>query len=311
MNISIEEFKIAMEMFCAKRLQDQPCMYGYPVPCFEVKGINFLHSGSSYITTQKNKVPETVMNQAMSEFGEKDHGGENFWLGDTFSVKGILTIAAMLEGRYTKELINKLHNETYKKLFDCPLIQNNDIIPFQELLSPKMEELRKLLFEYDNMINPFGNINSNINIKLKDPIEYSEKIKICFSSDENHTLLRFFTSESKIEFHTSTEGLSYSTKILTNPEIGNVWIIDHYYIKESDTETADECISLSNTTGGGYLKHPGDFDLIISMKTGLTWKMHHEKQATPATDEQIEIMITNLKIIIKDIQRIFVSNMLH
>jgi len=105
------------------------------------------------------------MNQAMAEFGEKNPGGDNFWWGEIHSVKGILTLAAMLEGRYSKELINQLANETYQILFNCSSIQSNER---NRLHSPKMEELQKLLIEYDNIVNPFGNCN----FKMKKPIEY-------------------------------------------------------------------------------------------------------------------------------------------
>lgn len=76
------------------------------------------------------------------------------------------------DGDVPKVIMNQamaeLTNETYKKLLSCPEIQN---IP--KFLSPKMQELRKLLVQYDNMVNPFANSN----LKLKEPIEYLDKIK--------------------------------------------------------------------------------------------------------------------------------------
>ena len=49
----------------------------------------------------------------------------------------------------------------------------------------------------------------------------------------------------------------------------------------------------------------------ISLKTGLAWKTHREKQAELATDEQIEVMVTHLKISIKKIKNKIVRNMLN
>ena len=123
MGISIKEFQMAMEAYGAKRLADQSgSRYDYLVPCFEVRGVHFLHSGSYYIVQREQKVPDDIFNEAMAMFGEKHPGGDNFWWGETHSVKGILTLVALLEGRYSKELIDELTNETYKKLLECPLI---------------------------------------------------------------------------------------------------------------------------------------------------------------------------------------------
>lgn len=109
MGISIREFQVAMETCEATRLTDRKgSRYNISVPCFEVRGVEFLHSGSYYIVLRGNKVPEEIMNQAMAELGEKHPGGTNFWWGEIHSIRGILTLAAMLECRYSKKLIDEL-----------------------------------------------------------------------------------------------------------------------------------------------------------------------------------------------------------
>ena len=158
MGISIAEFRVAMETYGAKRLPDQEgSRYNILVQCFTIGDVNFLHSGSYYIVRRGNRAPDEIMDKAMAEFGEKHPGGDNFWWGEIHSIKGILTLAAMIEGKYSKELINELANTTYKKLLECSLIQTNVEFPFQSNQSPKMEELYKKLAEYSNIVNPFGN----------------------------------------------------------------------------------------------------------------------------------------------------------
>ena len=162
MGISISEFRVAMETYGAKRLPDREgSRYSIIVPCFAIGDVEFLHSGSYYVIQCGNKAPEEIMNKAMAELGEKDPGGDNFWYGGIHSVKGMLTIAAMLEGKHSSEFVNELTNTTYKNLLECSLIQTNVEIPFNSNHSPKMEELRKTLAEYSNIVNPFGNDTVN------------------------------------------------------------------------------------------------------------------------------------------------------
>ncbi len=109
MGISIAEFQVAMEAYGAERLPDRKGIrFKDAVPCFYVRGITFVHSGTYYIVQQGAKASKEVMNEAMAEFGEKSPGGENFWFDGIHSVRGLLTLAAMLENKYSKEDISLL-----------------------------------------------------------------------------------------------------------------------------------------------------------------------------------------------------------
>lgn len=123
--ITIREFQVAMETYGAERLSNcSGSRSGVSVPCFNVAGTKFFHSGSYYIVYREKDVPEEIIKLAMAEFGEKHPGGDNFWWSTVHSIKGMLTLAAMLEGKYSKEMVDELTNKTYKKL-DCSSIQSN------------------------------------------------------------------------------------------------------------------------------------------------------------------------------------------
>lgn len=253
------------------------------------------------------------MNRAMAEFGEKHPGGDNFWWGETYSIKGILTLAAMLDGKYTKELVDELTNETYKKLLDCSSIQSNVEFPFHSTHSPKMEKLYKLLAEYSNIVNPFGNNE----FKLKDPIQYLDAVEIALELQEgrNHyTRLILSTNSSQARFENGEKGWFYDSFLPIQRKRNNGYIsIGHYYYSNgSDVYPVDEVVHLDyKAIRDSYDDHPDDIDLRISLKTGLAWKTFKEKQAELATDEQIEVMITHLKISIKKIKNKIVRNMIN
>lgn len=117
MGITIREFQAAMETYGAERLPNcKGSRYSVSVPCFNVAGTIFLHSGSYYIVQRGEIASEEVMNSAMAQLGEKHPGKDHFWWGEIHSIRGILTLAAMLDRKYSKELVDELTNETYKKL---------------------------------------------------------------------------------------------------------------------------------------------------------------------------------------------------
>lgn len=313
MGISIAEFRVAMETYGAKRLPDREgSRYSVPVPCFAVGDVEFLHSGSYYIVQRGNKAPEETMDKAMAEFGEKHPGGHNFWRGETHSIKGILTLAAMLEGKYSKEWIDELANTTYKKLLECSLIQTNVEFPFHGNHSPKMEELCKKLAEYSNIVNPFGNDT----VDLKEPIEYLDSLKLSIASKEGENPYARLTLEdrfSQAKYNNDSDGWCYDTMILIQKNRKNGYIsLGHYYTNGNDDKPVDEVVRLDyKTNRNSYDEHSDDIDLRISLKTGQAWQTYKEEQAKPATDEQIDIMITHLNTSIKKIKQRIIRYMIN
>lgn len=310
MGITIREFQVAMETYGAERLSN--CLgsrYSVYVPCFNVAGTKFFHSGSYYIVHREKDVPKEIMNRAMAELGEKHPGGTNFWWGEVHSIKGMLTLAAMLEGNYNKERIDELTNETYKKLLDCASIKSNVEFPFHNAHSPKMEKLYKVLAEYSNIVNPFANSE----FKIKDPIQYLDTVEVTLAMQEgSYTSLKLSTNLYQAKFKDDKNGWFYNTYVSIQRNRNNGYLcMGHYYSNGNDGRPIDEVVYLDyNAIKDSYADHPDNIDLRISLKTGLAWQTYKEEQAEPATDEQIDIMITHLKISIKKIKNKIVRNMI-
>ena len=314
MSITIREFQVAMETYGAEQLFFNYLISGnsIPVSCFNVSGTYFCHSGSDYIVQREKRVPEEIMNRAMAEFGEKHPGGKNFWWGETHSIKGILTLATMLDGCYNKERVDELTNATYKKLLDCSSIQGNVDFPFHSIHSSKMERLYKLLAEYSNIVNPFRNKELN----LKEPIQYLDAVEVTLALNEGrnyYTRLTLSINSSEAEFVDDEKGWFYDTFVPIQRNRNNGYIsMGHYFLNGSDGRPVDEVVRLDyKVNRDNYKHHPNDIDLRISLKTGLAWETYKEEHAKPVTDEQINVMITHLKICIKKIRNKIVRKMIN
>lgn len=318
MGISIQEFKVAMETFGAERLTDQRgSRYRILVPCFQIKGTQFFHSGSYYVVNRGENIPDDIMNRAMAEVGEKHPGGDNFWWGEVHSIKGMLTLVTMLRGDYSKELVDELTNKIYKKLLECSLIKSNVEFPFEfSNHSPKMQELRKLLEEYNNVVNPFGNLD----FKIKEPIEYLDKIKVQLSTDyekSSNAYANITLNNSLFEssFSIDSKGWTYWSRILIETNNKESFIaFCHYYENGSKNSYVDEVVYLDYSVQGnnGYIFDTTNenIDLRISLKTGLAWQTYKESEAKLATDEQLDVMITHLKISIEYLKNEILSNII-
>lgn len=315
MGISIREFQVAMETFGAERLSDRTgSRYCILVPCFQLNGIQFFHSGSYYIVHRGNNIPDDIMNQAMAEVGEKHPGGDNFWWGEVHSIKGMLTLATMLRGDYSKTLVDQLTNKAYEKLLECSLIKSNVKFPFEfSTHSPKMQKLRKLLEEYSNLVNPFGNGDINI----KEPIGYLDKIKVQLAagneeSSDAYSRLTLNSPSFETLFKIDSKGWTYrsSVNVQKNHKNGLIHFY-HYYENGSKNTNVDEVVYLEYNVQGKekdiFNTLPEDIDLRISLKTGLAWKTYKESKAELATDEQLDVMIAHLKMTIKSLKK----NVLH
>lgn len=317
MAISIKEFEVAMEVFGAKRLPNvNGSRYSISVPCFIINATVFLHSGSYYVVKRGEEIPNEIMTRAMAEFDETHPGGNNFWWGEIHSVKGILTLACMLKGNYSRDLVNNLANETYKKLLASTLLKNNHCNIFEKEITKhkKMKTLCKLLENYSNLVNPFGNAKLN----FKDPICYFDKINISFAESDKinfYTRLNLKNLSTAISYNNDSNGFSYqcSTTIQEQRQNKNV-LISYYYNNGSNGYPVDKVVYLDyNVAKKGknlYINDPRDIDLRISLNTGFAWKTYHEEEALPASEEQLDIMIYYLKVCINKIQKQIVKYMI-
>lgn len=316
MGISIREFQVAMEIFGAERLPDRECSrYRILVPCFQLSGIQFFHSGSYYIVHRGN-VPDDIMNHAMEEVGEKHPGGDNFWWGKVHSIKGMLTLATMLRGDYSKALVDELTNKAYKKLLECSLIKSNVEFPFEfSPHSTKMQNLRKLLKEYSSLVNPFGNGD----FKIKEPIGYLDKIKVQLSasheeSSDDYARLTLKSPLFETLFVINSEGWTYRSSIPVQKNHKNGFIyFYHYYENESNNTNVDEVVHLDYNVQRKdddiFETLSEDIDLRLSVKNGLAWKTYEESEAKPVTAEQLDVIIAHLKMTIKYLKKSIMGNM--
>ena len=305
MGITTAEFRTAMETYGARRLVDRKgSRANFPVPCFAIGDVVFFHSGTYYVVHRGAEVPEETMNRAMAELGEEHPGGENYWYGEIHSIRGMITFALMLEDKYSKEFADDLTNETYKKLLGCPLIQ--------EPPSSKMEELHRLVAQFDVYANPYANGA----FELKEPIEYLDKLDVtiaCREGDTVHAHLIIMDKESRVEttYWYEYDGWRYEVTIptLKNGKKGYI-SLGHYYTNNMANQGIDEVISLDYSADNEVLDHPDDIEFRISLNDGSAWRTYGKEKHHPATDEQIDLMLKYLNIAIQEVQQRIICHMI-
>lgn len=314
--ITINEFTVAMETYGAHRLENRSgSRYPVSVPCFEVCGVAFMHSGSYYIVQRDRKVPDDIMNLAMAKFGATHPGdNKNYWWGEIHSIKGMIVLASLMEGKYTPELVNELTNKAYLKLLKEAEndIKNVEEIHFKLFNTPKMKELYQVLSVYSKVVNPF----CDSQLHFKDPIEYLNEVTLDVSgkiTSKNTAYVYLSSNTSNADYHKDIEGWSYHSGVVLQRDRRNKYLcIGHYYNNGLDNRPVDEVVFVdySDRAESGYYDHPDDLDLRISLKTDLAWKTYHEDQAHPATDKELDVVISYLKDSIKRIKHRIVNKMI-
>lgn len=297
MSIAIRTFEVAMEMYGAERLPNYTIFdRNISVPCFNVAGTIFLHSGRATVTQIGNLVPKKIIERAMAELGEiYPFGGNHFYLGEIASVKGLLTVVSMLEGKYNKKLVNEFTDKTYKKLLYYLSIRNNVEIPLHPAHSPKMNTMCKLLAEYVNVVNPFDN-NAH---RLEKIIPYLDNLKFYLDTTMRQDEFRLaLDSSSTISFLNNENGWSYHSHVVINSSCINTV---YHYNNGNNGVDVDEIVCLDYRKNMDMLQK--DIELRISLKTGLAWKNCKKEDIKSVTDEQIETMITYLRISIEELKK--------
>ena len=305
MGITIAEFRAAMETYGAKRMTDRKGLKAnFLVPCFAIGDVTFFHSGTYYVVNRGAEVSEGTMNRAMAELGEEYPGGENFWYGEVHSIKGMITLALMLEDKYSKVLVDNLTNEAYKKLLGCSLIQAPPLL--------KMEELQRLVDQFDRCANPF--VKGAFD--LKEPIEYLDKldVTIAYREGENeHTRIIIKDRESQVEitYWYEHDGWRYEVMIPTLKDGKKGYIsLAHYYSNNMANQGIDEVICLDYSVDSD-VPHPDDIEFRISLNDGTAWRTYGKEKYGLATDEQIDLMLKYLNIAIQEAQQRIICHMLN
>lgn len=314
--ISINDFVVAMETYGATRVENTLGYEYTSAPCFVVgNGVTLMHSGLYYAIQRNNKASKEIMDQAMAVFGEKYPGGNNFWWGNIISIPGLLTLASMLDGKYSKELVDQLTNEVYKKLLDNPEIKSNEKIVFTDTNSSKMKLLKELISEYDSVINPFGNPQ----LRFKDPIEYLDTITPVIiskpDSPSKKTCINLFTKKIDIRLLKDNTGFAYQSTIFMQKDYGRkILTINHYYNNEKKVHDPNDEVIMVDYYGVNKKRiitsHPDDFSIRISLKTGLAWEDNDESLIAPVTDEELDFVISLLKLSVQKIKNKILNKMI-
>lgn len=298
MGITLYEFQTAMETYGAERIKDGSSQFAN---CFKVADISFYHSDSKYIV--QGKMNEKFVNRAMSELGDDS------WHEEINTVRGILTLAAIIEEKYAKELIEELLNNTYKRMLVHYLIRRN--VDF-EIYSEKMRKLYKYVFEYCNMVNPFGNCE----IDFKEPIQYLDTVNVNIGLKEGKNYYRRLKLSSKLCQAVSENNKKqwfYKSFIQIPKDKPNGYIKIRYYCPKVGSEYFfDNVVHLcyKSSTDSFNKRYPEDIDLRIGFKTETAWEPYKERYGKNVTDEQIDIMIKYLKITIDRLKEDIVCHMI-
>lgn len=299
MSITTRQFILAMETYGAKKMPDMRSPKTHlTVPSFKVGGFVFYHSGDDCIFSII-QIKQEILLQAMRQCGEsfpRSYQG-------IYSIEVMLTLAAMIDNKYSKNFVDGMINEIYQKLLMEMDIHRKVEFPFPSTHLPKMEELCELLPEYSQVVNPFES-----GIKLKEPVDYLNRIKLRLN-DENHTRLFLFTESVETLFLKDTSGWMYHSKcsIQKNQKIGEL-VIEHNYNDGSDNEfPLDETVLFSYKEDE---KKSAEYILEISLKTGLAWENYEKENALPVTEKQMEEMVDCVKTSIQQIRKNIINYIL-
>ncbi len=185
--------------------------------------------------------------------------------------------------------------------YDCEgqTIKKGKTVDNYQKVDEEKNKIKILLKEFDETINPF--INNNI--KLLDPIEYSDKILFNCYADDNE--VEFFvkdkTKKGQVEHRRNNEYLTYT---LSYGE--ESWVCLHHYFvcKKENPLFFEEIVCL--------LSHNDSqsFDLRYNLTNGLAYRTYaKDEEKRPLTPSQKVLIIDELEKAIEVAKTITINNM--
>lgn len=304
MSITFKEFEVAMETYGAQRLEDQDGYeWNVKVPAYQIAGVIYTHSGSNYVRYQSDSPIDIILALAKVESGEKEPGEEDFWKREIHSVQGLLTFVTMVDEKYSKNFVDDLNNTIYKKLLANPKFKKRNTVVFSNVKTDNEYELYTLLYDFSRTINPFAESC----VEIREPIDYMDIIKLCIAVNDRFVQFWLTDTPCQVTFKTGDNGWMYDATTTIDRKYHKALLcIGHYYNNGSDGRPVDEVVRLDyierNTEDSEVNEE--DIDLRISLKTGLAWSEEQSvEKAKPVTEEQVEEMITHLKILMKKVQK--------
>lgn len=305
-------------------------------PIYEWNGFRFKFSGS-YYTNVDGYVPFDLVNILFEKYSNNEYlvrwdgsseqviprCGTNYY--DIDRKDGLLCFITELQDYFAKlnngnveesqverqaELIGEV-NEKLIKECKLELTTNmwikkhnpNELID-KKLVGEKDILIRKLLKEYDKVVNPFNSKSLN----LVAPSEYSNKIRLGLYSDKKDFYSMYIclrkSEDNAVGYSLNNQELLYKSCYIEDKE--KQVYFNHYYESQNlFTKKFNEVIKISH-----FYKKLDDerkVDIEYSLTTGLIGGHFEEK--IPVTEEQKQFIIEELEKAIEMAKKVTIDNM--
>lgn len=306
-------------------------------PIYEWNGFKFKFSGSYYAMIYGH-VPYDLVKILYEKYSNNEYlvrwdGGSEYVVPTSGTgcyhidrKDGLLCFITELQDYYAKlnnngiieesqvekqaELIGEVNDKLIK---ECKLglttnmwlkKHNPNELTEKELLDEKDILIRKLLKEYDKVVNPFNSKS----LKLVEPSEYSNNIRLGFYSNKKdfysmYACLRE-SQDNAVGYHRNNQELMYKSFYLEDKE-KQVYFYHYYENRNLNTKNFNEEIKIDH-----FYKELDDkrkVGIEYSLSTGLIGGHYEEK--LPITEEQKQFIIEELEKAIEMAKKITIDNM--
>lgn len=276
-DISLRQFNEAMKILGVEQVQkSKDPKYEAKFPTFAIGNTRF-NFDTMRVKAYRGKIPDAIIAEAKKKEMEDFHFKESFiFFIDMFSeysfetLEALLIVITLMQGRYSKELVQQVILETFEKMLDCPQIKEVPHYPVPEdELHAKTAKLRIPLNEYVKVVNPFTNPN------LQKISTILDKVDIKYIDDEMSTGIEMQTRKAYAEF-----SIDNHHDFCFTAAIKRRHIIEYY--SEEKWDAKDEFIDFT------YIgKDNKEKKITLSLRKGLIWKNDKEWKMSKVTYKQI------------------------
>lgn len=277
--ISLRQFNEAMKILGVEQVQrSKDPKYEAMFPTFAIGGTRF-NFDTMRAKAYRGKIPDAIIAEAKKKEMEDFHVKESqiyfiemFSEYSFYTLESLLIVITLMQGRYSKELVQQVVMETFERMLDCPQIKGVPHYPVPEgELHAKTANLRILLNEYVKVVNPFTNGN------LQEISTILDKVDIRYIDDELSTGLEMQTNKAYARF--SIEG-NHNPDFCFTSSIKRGHTIK-YYSKEK-WEATDEFIDFTYIGKDNKQKK-----ITLSLRRGVIWEKGKEWEMAVIKDEQL------------------------
>lgn len=278
-DISLRQFNEAMKILGVEQVQrSKDPKYEAKFPTFAIGNTRFSFSSTMYAIADRGKIPDAIIAEATKKEVEDFHFKKSFiFFVDMFSqytfytLESLLIVITLMQGRYSKELVQKVILQTFEKMLDCPEIKKVPHYPVpKDELHAKTETLRKPLSEYVRVVNPF-----TTNGNLQEISTILGKVDIRYIDDAMATGLEMKTNKAYARFSIDNHHYFRFTTSIKGRHI-----IEYY--SEEKWDAIDEFIDFTHIG-----KDNKEKKITLSLRKGLIWKNDKEWTISKVTSKQI------------------------